>query len=177
MVIMEAVIHKQPPYTFTINTDASFSIAHGGVASWACWIKSAHYLIRDGGVFTTPVANSSVAELMAVEQALLLLDNLIDSQEFLRHYRDNGNIVLYLNTDSVWAIHAMKGIVKRSKHLEVARRVKSLADPFEIIARYVKGHSRNPDSRSWVNNWCDRKARGLVRGKIEELNGTTKREI
>lgn len=171
------MIAKQPPYSFTINTDASHSTSHGGVGAWACWIKSTHYLIKDGGLLEGPVVNSSVAELMAVEQALLLLDNLIDSQEFLRHYRNSGNIIVYLNTDSVWAIHAIKGIVKRSKHLEIAHRVKSLADPFEIQARHVKGHSKNPDSRSWVNNWCDRKARGLVRGKLEELNGTTKREI
>lgn len=160
-------------YSFTINTDASHDPATG-TAAWAAWIKSSHYKITDAGLFPEPVINSSVAETLAVEQALILLDNLINHEQFLRDHHDQGKIVLYINTDSMWTINVLKGMVKRSKHVAVARRVRSLAEPFTIIPRHVKGHTAGEDSRSWVNNWCDRQARGLVRKKLEELNGTQK---
>lgn len=160
-------------YSFTINTDASHD-PHTKTAAWATWIKSSHYLIKEAGLFPEPVINSSVAEAMAIEQALMLLDNLIDSEEFLRDHRARGKIVLYINTDSMWTINALKGLVKRSKHVAVARRVRSLAEPFTIIPRHVKGHSAGEDSQSWVNNWCDKQAYGLVRKKLEELNGPKK---
>ena len=164
-----------PPmsYTFTINTDAS----HDPVtktAAWAPWIKSSHYLIKQAGLFDEPVINSSVAEAMAIEKALELLDGLMAHEEFLRDHRDRGKIVLYINTDSMWTINALKGMVKRSKHVAVARRLRSLAESFVIIPRHVKGHSAGEDSRSWVNNWCDKQARGLVRARLEELNGAEK---
>ena len=160
-------------YSFTLNTDDS----HDPVtktAAWACWIKSSHYLIKQAGLFDEPVINSSVAEAMAIEKALELLDGLIAHEEFLRDHRDRGKIVLYINTDSMWTINALKGMVKRSKHVAVARRLRSLAEPFTIIPRHVKGHSAGEDSRSWVNNWCDKQARGLVRARLEELNGAEK---
>ena len=163
-------------YTFTVNTDAS----HDPVtktAAWACWIKSSHYLIKEAGLFPEPVINSSVAEAMAIEKALELLDGLIAHEDFLRDHRDRGKIALFINTDSMWTINALKGMVKRSKHVETARRLRSLAEPFTIIPRHVKGHSAGEDSRSWVNNWCDKQARGLVRKKLEEMNaGTTATE-
>lgn len=163
-------------YSFTINTDASHSPTTQ-VAAWATWIKSSHYLIKEAGLFPEPVPNSSVAELMAIEQALILLDKLIDSQEFLRDHRDHGTIIIYFNTDSMWSVHALKGLVKRSKHVAIARRIKSLADPYEIIPRHVKGHTKQDDARSWVNNWCDRQSRSLVRKEIARRNERTTEKI
>lgn len=164
-------------YSFTINTDASLA-PKTGVAAWACWIKSSHYLIKEAGIFSEPLPNSSIAELLAFEQALILLHNLIDTQPFLQHYADRNAIVLYINTDSMWTIHALRGIVKRSKHVEEAKRVKSLADDFTIIPRHVKGHTRGENNRQWVNNWCDRQARGLVRKRMEELgHGRTSKKV
>lgn len=163
---------SSPPdftYSFTVNTDASFS-DNAQLGAWACWIRSSHYLVKEAGVFDHPVVNSSVAEILAFEQALLLLDQLISSQDFLRHHRDNGRIKLFINTDSMWTIHALEGRVKRSKHLEVAKRIRSLTEPYIISARHVRGHSRGHDSRSWVNNWCDQQARGLLRKRLEEIH-------
>lgn len=160
-------------YSFTINTDASHE-PKTGTAAWAAWIRSSHYLIKEAAVFDEPQPNSSVAELLAIEQALILLDNLINEHEFLQYYHERKAIVLYINTDSMWTIHAMRGIVKRSKHVKEARRVKSLADQFVIVPRHVKGHSDGDTPRSWVNNWCDRAARGLLRKRMEEINGRSK---
>lgn len=156
-----------PPnhYSFTINTDASRD-PNSGIAAWACWIRSSHFLIKRSESFPEPIVNSSVAELLSVEEALRLIDNLIDVQPFLQYYHKRGAIVLYINTDSMWTVHALKGIVKRSKHVKEAERVKSLANGFIIIPRHVKGHTAGENSRRWVNNWCDKQARKLVRRRM-----------
>ena len=158
-------------YSFTINTDASHYAAHGGVSSWACWIKSSHYLIKDAGVFPEGVPNSSVAELLAVEQALFLLDKLIDSQEFLQHQLKNGKILILFNTDSLFTVQALNGNIKRKVYSEIIDRVNALAARYEINPRHVKGHTKGTEPRTWVNNWCDKQARTLAYARLGELNG------
>ena len=161
-------------YSFTINTDASHYMAHGGVASWACWIKSSHYLIKDAGVFPEGVPNSSVAELLAVEQALLLLDKLISNEEFLQHQLNNGKILVFFNTDSLFTVQALNGNIKRKVYSEIIERVNALADRYEINPRHVKGHTRGSEPRTWVNNWCDKQARTLASARLGVLNARAK---
>ena len=173
--LADRIIQKrfdETTYSITINTDASWSAKHGKVSSWACWIKSSHYKLTASGLFAEGVDNSSTAEVLALEQALMRLDYLINDEPFLQHHRDNGKILLYINTDSMFAVQAMNGNVKRSKHLEIVNRVRSLVDGYEVVARHVKGHTRGEDSRSWVNNWCDREARKLVVQRLGVLDGT-----
>lgn len=158
-------------YSFTINTDASHYMAHGGISAWACWIKSSHYLVKDAGVFPEGVPNSAVAELLAVEQALLLLDRLIDTEPFLQHQRDNGKILVFFNTDSLFTVQALNGTIKRKVYAEEINRVRALAERYEINPRHVKGHTKGNVAREWVNNWCDKQARGLAFNRLEELNG------
>lgn len=161
-------------YSFTINTDASHYAAHTGVSSWACWIKSSHYLVKDAGVFPEGIPNSSVAELLAVEQALLLLDKLIDTEPFLQHHLDNGRILIFFNTDSLFTVQALNGTIKKTKYADIITRVRSLAARYEINPRHVKGHTRGEVPREWVNNWCDQQARRLASARLKELNNANK---
>lgn len=155
-------------YSFTINTDASFD-QKTKIAGWACWIKSTHYKLQDSGLFPDPVDNSSVAELLAIEQALIRLDTLINDQEYLRHEMVNG-ILLYINTDSLFAIGAIMGRLRTPKYLELAKRVESMTDIYTIDARHVKAHTKAKNARSYVNEWCDRAAKRHVRQRMEQLN-------
>jgi hypothetical protein len=161
-------------YSFTINTDASHYPAHGGIAAWACWIKSSHYLVKDAGVFPEGVPNSAVAELLAVEQALLLLDKLIDTEPFLQHQLDNGKVLVFFNTDSLFTVQALNGNIKRKAYEEIIERVRALASRYEINPRHVKGHTKGTVAREWVNNWCDKQARSLAYARLGELNGKPK---
>lgn len=161
-------------YSFTINTDASHYMAHGGIAAWACWIKSSHYLIKNAGVFPEGVPNSAVAELLAVEQALLLLDQLINTEQFLQHQLEHGKILIFFNTDSLFTVQALNGNIKRKVYGEIIDRVRALASRYEINPRHVKGHTKGTVAREWVNNWCDKQARGLASARLEELNGRPK---
>jgi len=161
-------------YSFTINTDASHYMAHGGIAAWACWIKSSHYLVKDAGVFPEGVPNSAVAELLAVEQALLLLDKLIDAEPFLQHQLEHGKVLVFFNTDSLFTVQALNGTIKRKVYGEIIDRVRALAARYEINPRHVKGHTKGTVAREWVNNWCDKQARSLAYARLGELNGRTK---
>lgn len=161
-------------YSFTINTDASHYAAHGGIAAWACWIKSSHYLVKNAGVFPEGVPNSAVAELLAVEQALLLLDKLIDTEPFLQHQLEHGKVLVYFNTDSLFTVQALNGTIKRKVYAEIIDRVRALAARYEINPRHVKGHTKGNVAREWVNNWCDKQARGLASKRLGELNGRPK---
>lgn len=39
----------------------------------------------------------------------------------------------------------------------------------DITFRHVKGHTKNQDSRSWVNRWCDRHARRQMKAHRQLL--------
>lgn len=157
-------------YTFTINTDASHYTSHGGISAWACWIKSSHYLMKNAGILPEGVPNSAVAELMAVEQALLLLDNLIGSEEFLQHHLKNGKILVFFNTDSLFTVQALNGTIRRKNYADLIDRVRALASRYEINPRHVKGHTKGEKAREWVNNWCDKQAKQLASARLGELN-------
>lgn len=174
--VAKTIIKKrfhETTYSFTINTDASFYPDNGGIAAWACWIKSSHYLIKESGLFPDGTApNSSVAEVLAVEQALLMLDRLIAEEPFLQDQK----ILVFFNTDSLFTVQALNGNVRKVRYRDTIERVRAMANRYQINPRHVKGHSRGEDARSWVNNWCDRESRKLASQRKRELNGqaTTK---
>ena len=163
-------------YRFTINTDASLYRDRTGVnpsiGAWACWIKSKHYHIKDAGLLPDGLPNSSVAELLAVEQALLLLDKLISTEKFLQHQLEHGKIYIVFNTDSLFAIRALQGTIKRKTYRPIVQRVRALAARYEISPRHVKGHTDGDTAREWVNNWCDQQARGLAHARLREVNAS-----
>lgn len=149
-------------YTITVNTDASFDW-RTGKAAWAMWIKSADFGMaeRDSGMFEQPVANSSVAELLAFEMALRRVHEAVGM--FPRKF-----VKIYVNTDSMWTVQALKGNVKKSKHVEIAKSIKALTDGYEIDARHVKAHVRKDTKRHWVNDWCDKQAKKLLRDYLKK---------
>lgn len=161
-------------YSFTINTDASL-YRDNNVAAWACWIRSEHYLIKDAGLFPDDehIPNSSIAELLAVEQALILLDKLIATEPFLQ----DQTILLYFNTDSKFTVQALGGHIRKSTHRDMIERVRALTKRYVIVPRHVKGHTKGSVPREWVNNWCDQQARKLANERWRELNAKTTEKV
>lgn len=143
-------------YTFTINTDASFDPATG-TAAWAFWIRSKDHLIKDSGLFPRKVDNSSVAELLALEKAL----RRVDREVFTRR-----TVKLYINTDSKWVIDALQGKVKNSKQLMLIKAVLHSTQGYELELRHVKAHTHTNTARHWVNDWCDKQAKKILRTEL-----------
>lgn len=171
--VEKKIITKQA-YSFTINTDASL-YRDNNVAAWACWIRSEHYLIKDAGLFPDDehIPNSSIAELLAVEQALMLLDKLIATEPFLQ----DQTILLYFNTDSKFTVQALGGHIRKSTHRDMIERVRALTKRYVIVPRHVKGHTKGSVPREWVNNWCDQQARKLANERWRELNAKTTEKV
>lgn len=157
-------------YRFTINTDASYH-SKTKIAAWAYWIKSDHYLIKGSGLFDQEVSNSSVGELLAMEKAIERITRLVEEEPFLQYYRDKGTIILHFNSDSLFSIYMITGLTRRSKHLQHGKRIRSLLEPYTVVAKHVKAHTDKTDKRSWVNRWCDQQAIALVRKGVAKLNG------
>ena len=162
-------------YTFTINTDASHFPYHGGITGWATWIKSDHYTMKQSGLLPEGVAlNSAMAELLAIEQALLLLDNLIAEEPFLQQQK----ILVYFNCDSQFAIKSLSGHITGRAYQTIIKRVRGMAERYEIVPRHVKAHKKGrQEPREWVNNWCDQQAKALARGRWEELNAKATEKV
>lgn len=167
--------HSDYQYTFTINTDASYIRTHGGIAAYAFWIKSSHYKLTGSALITEPVANSSIAELFAVEAAMWTLDHFIDEMPFLRQQRKQRGIKIFLNTDSMFTIRAIDGTHSpMSKHLEAIERVAAIPSCYTIECRHIFSHQK-PGSeeyataRRWVNDWCDAEAKKITAARLKEL--------
>lgn len=148
----------------TINTDASFC-PNTKAGGYAFWIKSDYFKITGANFFKDLIISSDDAELKCIANALhTLLKHDLKAKEF--EY-------LYINTDSTSAI----GQIER-KSTELGKIVSELMDKVkkksESIIRYelrhVKGHSRNTNSRSIVNRWCDEQAGIYMRIKRKEIN-------
>lgn len=151
-------------YTFTINTDASVD-PRSGLAAYAYYIYSDHFLWTASGVLKGKVANSSVAELRALQKAL----ERVDEEVIVR-----GSVKLQINTDSMWAIQALKGNVRRSAHVKFANKVKKMTKGYEIEVRHVRAHTDQHSMRHLINNWCDEAARSALRKAKSKRYAKTK---
>lgn len=147
----------------TINTDASFC-PNTKAGGYAFWIKSDYFKITGANFFKDLIIGSDDAELKCIANALHTLSKYNLTAKELEY--------LYINTDSTSAIGQIE---KRST--ELGRKIGEMID--EIMTqsgtiiryqlRHVKGHSRNTNSRSMVNKWCDKQAGIFMRIKRKEL--------
>lgn len=134
----------------TIITDASFcpqTKAHG----WACWISlDGGKKVRRSGSFLKNPVTSNEAELWAAVNGLVIA------------YAEGARTIL-LQTDCL-------GVVQSMGKEEVFQANWAHRFPGASISlRHVKGHTDNPDARSWVNRWCDRQARVHMRAMRSTL--------
>jgi ribonuclease HI len=141
----------------TINTDASWRERHAG---YAFWIVCDAGKIQKAGKIKKLVDNSAIAEMMCIANAL----------HTLKHSRFSEITKVIINTDSQHCIDRL-GIGAKFKDsstdeclftmMEICLKLgKSIRDMHSIFEfRHVKAHSGKKDSRSFVNEWCDREAK------------------
>lgn len=142
-------------------TDASFD-HETKAAGWAAWA------VHDGGRkfgsgnFKIEPASANEAELLAAANGIAIATTL--ASEF--H-------TVHLVTDSLYVIGRLTSKKKKLKLSSFDKMVKNkvfnLLKPHgaQLIARHVKGHSKVNDKRSYVNRWCDRRAKQAMRKQQE----------
>lgn len=144
----------------TINTDASF-MSQENKGAYAFWIKSNNGLITRSGVFKDQQKHPTECEFKAVLNALHHLFNYTSWKKIDR---------IIINSDSEQVVNMING----AKTAEWAIELKKLFDKIIteknvlVLAKKVKAHHRNIDSRHFVNNWCDQRAKIALREHVKK---------
>lgn len=126
----------------TIITDASFC-PKTKAAGWAAWIASdLGPRVRKAGGFKERPNTSTIAEVWAAYNGMFIAYKL-------------GARRLLIQSDCVAVATAINKPNGKYGFAEMIDRMPGAT--FEY--RHVKGHTRNPASRSWVNRWCDKHAK------------------
>lgn len=133
----------------TIIADASFC-PQTGAAGYGYWVACDRGKRGGSGYMQEPVANCTVAEEMALANALYhacKLGLVLPHDEVL------------LQTDSMGAICAFNGERKSVPNVEQVpvNYLRRLVAKMEITVRYkhVKGHTDGREPRLYINNQCD----------------------
>lgn len=139
----------------TVNTDASFCNSTK-VGGYAFWIKGTQLSIKKHGPFKEVLDCSNDAEMKCIANALhsLLCRERLPKAE-----------ILVINTDCTGAIHRIKS--NRDNISTIINRyinqIKEVTGITELRIKHVKAHVKISDSRSYVNDWCDKQAKYHMR--------------
>ena len=147
----------------TIYTDASYS-REKRYAAIAYYIRSDQGLIQH----SEPIAfkktrDNNEAEMIAIERAILRCINAW------------GQSVqgIQINTDSLASRDVLKFQAKKSgKYSKIQERVNSIRESkgFRLRIKHVLAHQTDDNVRTWLNNWCDQKAKSAHQPKLERAN-------
>jgi ribonuclease HI len=153
----------------TINTDASFNRKYKK-AAYAFWIVCNEERYRFAAMIKQPVSRPEEAEFMAII-------NAVHGLGFLR-LRAIHKIII--NTDCLNVIHLINrdkakiaeyklakwGEPLYEKYLAVLKQFN--LDAAEIEPRHVEAHKGSDTKRKWVNDWCDKTAKKVLREAINK---------
>ena len=151
----------------TINTDASFC-PETKAGGWAVYIVCDDFKIQKSGKFRGTMKSALEAEMKAIGNALVIL--LLKKEVPRFHF-------VYVNTDCKNAIRDIEGsTTPLGKRINgywttLNTRTSSRLKKF----RHVKAHSNVADSRSFVNDWCDKEAKRCMRIRREEIKKLIKK--
>lgn len=143
----------------TINTDASFrdDLRIGTFSFWMVCNEGRHF---GAGRLKGDIHSCNEAEFKAILNALHFLHS---------HSGWAGIKKIIINTDS----HACLLMINGGETHRLAKTLKPALNKIvrelgvEIEARKVKAHSGTSEKRKFVNHWCDRQAKHLLRTIIK----------
>lgn len=134
----------------TVISDASWC-PDTNAAGYACWVVCNGERVRDAGPIPFAPVSSNDAEIYALRRGVELAR---------QHFKATS---LLLQSDCVGALHrfGLHGGQKKSRYNRIdhtAMKNHFLGETFMVMCKHVKGHTSNPDARSYVNRWCDKEA-------------------
>lgn len=137
----------------TVITDASFC-HRSKAAGWAAWIRidGIDDPIKKYAEFKRPVRSAQEAEMLAAINGIWLA-------------KQYGATQVLVQTDCLAVVHMLEGMTKKP-HLkdDFTRRAASAGIlGMRFSGRHVRGHTDTQDARSYVNRWCDTKAKTAMR--------------
>lgn len=139
----------------TIITDASFC-HRTKAAGWAAWVRidGRPDPIKKYAEFRQPVESAQEAEMLAAINGLWLA-------------AQHGATVALVQTDCLAVVHMLDGKTKRKDLIHKFNRAVGRAGVAHVqfSGRHVKGHTSTDDARSYVNRWCDNRAKTAMNGQ------------
>jgi ribonuclease HI len=146
----------------TINTDASFSHEYK-IGTFAFWIVSNEGRVLHCGKLKGDPINSQECETKCILNAIACLKGL--------EWKGVSRVII--NTDCYSAISLLRN-KKKALNKPKTAWAEGLLDKFNLLKkglgkiefRHVKAHTSNSDARSYVNRWCDEKAKEIMRENI-----------
>lgn len=139
----------------TVITDASFC-DDTNAAGWAAWIRvdGISKPIKRSGQFKSDVPTSFHAEMLACMNGLWIAKQY-GAQAFLVQTDCLGVVNLFNRKPKGRGTKAFGQLGSHLKDIGIPRAA--------VTARHVRGHTREPDARSFVNRWCDTEAKRHMR--------------
>lgn len=154
----------------TVNTDASFSRVHE-IGTFAFWIVCNEFKILKSGILRKKVFRPEMAEFKCIINALHILFNedlsmvnkVIINTDCLNviHIMTNNKMAISQYRLNNWGNGMMVIVMDMCK--------KKGFDFKKIEMRHVKSHTGIGDARSYVNEWCDKEAKRMLRIKLTEI--------
>ena len=145
----------------TINTDASFHPQHK-IGAFSFWMVSDKGRLFGAGELKGKIKHSTEAEFRSVLNALHFLLNKSGWSGITR---------IVINTDSQGVVDMVNGgkthrwAADFKIHFNIYKRECGI----EIEARKVKAHAFKDDKRKWVNSWCDKQAKKMLRKSVKSI--------
>lgn len=151
------------PVCLTVFADASFD-HRSGIAAFAGWFRAAGNVHKISKVSERRFRSSNEAELVALCATVLVA---------LRRQRSFGaGDFVVAKSDCTYAVEHLKsstGGTTETERRMVARVHDTLkAHGLRIYVRHVKGHTTLTEPRFYVNRWCDKEARRLMREAVQQ---------
>lgn len=130
----------------TVITDASFCMKTKK-AGWAAWIRlDDGQCVKRYAAFKGHVDRSDLAEMKGAVNGIWLA---------MKH----GATDVLLQCDCKSVVDAINANNDKWKR----QRAKGGITGVSVRSKWVRGHTDTDDARSYVNRWCDEKARGEMR--------------
>lgn len=150
----------------TINTDASYHSIHR-VGAFAFWIVCNRGRVLNCGALKNEIKGAKTGATEAEVQSIINAIYTLKKQQW-----DNITKVI-INTDSTNAIAILtKNIPEIQKwKLQWGGPLRDVYNKIkvnlpEIEFRHIKAHKTTDTAKSWVNDWCDKKAKEMLWTKI-----------
>lgn len=143
----------------TINTDASHNSDHK-IGTFSFWMVSNAGRLFGAGELKGRVDHSTDAEFRS---ALNALHFLFDKSGW------KGITKIIINTDSQSVVEMINGSKTHAWAKDLKKHFNQLKAKHKVIieARKVKAHSGIEEKRKWVNNWCDKQAKKILRQSLK----------
>lgn len=154
----------------TITTDISLN-QQRKKAAYAFWISTELGAIKRSGMLKGKHSNVPLAELMCIANAVhFFIKTGLKTKRLIINTDNQGGQVLLIKN----------GKEGRNKQVDVVARLinETVNGKYEeVVFRHVKAHKGTRDKRSYVNDWCDRESRSVLRNYLYPTRNDKKRRI